>query len=123
MDPKKPVLILSHIPIASVAVFYDGENAKEGNWMIPGSWMHIDSAKIIELFSRYSNIKVCLSGHLHLVDEVKYNGITYLCNGAVSGAWWKGKYHQTDAGYAMVDLFDDGSFERKYVPYGWEAIK
>jgi hypothetical protein len=39
----------------------------------------------------------------------------------VSAAWWKGLNRDTDFGYAVVDLFDDGTVERRYVPYGWTA--
>lgn len=114
-----PVMVLSHIPILSASVFFDGDNAKTGNWVIPGSWMHIDSARIVGLFYRHPNVKVCLSGHIHLVDRTTYNGVTYLCNGAVSGAWWDGRYHETEEGYAVVNLFADGTFACEYVDYGW----
>ncbi|MGQ9650789.1 MAG: metallophosphoesterase family protein [Phycisphaerae bacterium] len=38
-DPKKPILILSHIPILAVCVFFDGENEKleTGSYRGPGS--------------------------------------------------------------------------------------
>jgi 3',5'-cyclic-AMP phosphodiesterase len=117
---ETPVLVMSHIPILSAAVFFDGENAKSGDWRVPGAWMHIDAARIKDLFGKYPNVKVCLSGHLHLVDRVDYNGVTYFCNGAVSGGWWKGNYHECAPGYAVLDLFPDGTFDRQYVTYGWE---
>jgi 3',5'-cyclic AMP phosphodiesterase CpdA len=112
-----PVLVLSHIPILSAAAFFDGDNEKSGNWQIPGSWVHIDAREIINLFYKQGNVKVCLSGHLHLLDRVDYNGITFLCNGAVSGNWWNGSYHQTHPGYALINLYDDGSFDNDYVRY------
>jgi hypothetical protein len=55
---------------------------------------------------------------MHLLDRVEYNGVTYLCNGAVSGNWWKTEMHeQTKAGYALFDLYDDGTVERTYLQY------
>ena len=117
VDKNTPVLVLSHIPILSAAAFFDGDNEKSGNWQIPGSWVHIDARKIIDLFYKHGNVKVCLSGHLHLLDRVEYNGITFLCNGAVSGNWWNGAYHQTPPGYALVNLYDDGTFDNEYVKY------
>jgi 3',5'-cyclic-AMP phosphodiesterase len=116
-DKSTPVLVLSHIPILSAAAFFDGENEKSGNWQIPGSWVHIDARRIIDLFYKHGNVKACLSGHLHLLDKVEYNGITFLCNGAVSGNWWNGAYQQTHPGYALVNLYDDGSFDNEYVRY------
>lgn len=115
------VLVLSHIPILSVAAFLDGDNAKSGNWNVPGSWMHLDARKINDLFRKHPNVRTALSGHLHLVDRSEVDGVAYLCNGAVSGAWWNGSYYDCPPGYAVVDLYDDGSVEREYVPWGWTA--
>ena len=115
-----PILVLSHIPIITVTSFFDGNNEKTGNWVIPGSWMHIDARRIKDLFAKHPNVRLCLSGHEHLVDQVTYNTTTYCCNGAVSGAWWKGSYHECAPGYGLVDLYDDGSFYNQYVVHGWE---
>jgi len=115
-----PILVLSHIPILCGCAFLDGDNAKSGDWVVPGSWMHLDARAIKDLFWKHRNVKLCLSGHIHLQDRLDYNGVTYLCNGAVSGAWWKGNYHETPPGYALVDLYDDGSFDHQYVETGWK---
>ncbi|MFN3652173.1 MAG: metallophosphoesterase family protein [Armatimonadota bacterium] len=112
-----PVLILSHIPILCGCAFLDGENEKSGNWVVPGAWMHTDARVLKDLFVKHPQVKLCLSGHIHLRDRLDYNGVTYLCNGAVSGGWWKGSYQETPPGYALIDLFDDGSFEFDYVTY------
>lgn len=112
-----PVLVLSHIPILSVAAFLDGDLAGTGTWVVPGAWMHIDARRIKDLFARHANVKVCLSGHLHMVDDVNYVGVRYLCNGAVCGGWWKGRWQEFGPAYALLDLYDDGSVERTIVPY------
>ncbi len=112
-----PIMVLSHVPILSACVFLDGRNVKNGTWSVPGSWMHTDAADLVGLFYKHKNVKIALSGHIHLLDRVEYNGVAYCCNGAVSGAWWLGKYHQTSAGYAIVDLYSDGSFTNTYVQY------
>jgi hypothetical protein len=59
---------------------------------------------------------------MHLIDRVDYNGVTYLCNGAVSANWWKGRHKDCDEGYAVIDLYEDGSFEHDYVTFGWKAV-
>lgn len=118
---KTPVFVLSHIPILAVCAFFDGENEKTGNWVIPGSWVHIDARRIKDLFAKYPNVKLCVSGHEHLEDEVEYNGLTYRCAGAVSAGWWGGDYHETTYGYSVIDLFSDGSFRAEYVKYGWKT--
>jgi hypothetical protein len=79
--------------------------------------MHIDARRIKDVFRQHPNVKVCLSGHIHLQDEVTYLGVKYLCNGAVSGNWWDGAYQEFSPAYAVVDLYDDGSSESEYIPY------
>jgi 3',5'-cyclic-AMP phosphodiesterase len=113
----KPTLVISHIPILSACVFFDGQNMKNERWEVPGSWMHIDSKAIAELFHKNKQTKLAISGHIHLTDRVDYNGVSYLCNGAVSGRWWSGKYQHTPPGYAIIDLFEDGSFSNTYQTY------
>jgi len=115
-----PVLVLSHIPILSASAVLWADRPND-DFRISRSLMHKDCLELKELFARHPNVKLCLSGHLHLLDRVDYNGVTYLCNGAVSGNWWRGRHKDCDEGYAVVDLYDDGSFEHEYVKYGWHA--
>lgn len=117
-----PIMVVSHIPIIGVCSMFDGENEKTGNWVIPGSWLHIDARRIKDAFRKHPNVKLCVSGHEHLIDQVVYNGVTYFCNGAVCGAWWGGDYYECTYGYALVDLYDDGTFENRYIPYGWKTV-
>jgi len=113
-----PVLVLSHIPIFAACVFQFGDYVKNDRFEVPGSWMHTDCADLIALFDNHPNVKSCISGHMHLLDTVIYNDVKYMCNGAVSGDWWNtGKFHETKAGYSLLDVYDDGSVEREYVQY------
>jgi 3',5'-cyclic AMP phosphodiesterase CpdA len=116
--PKETyILIVSHIPILSACVFLDGKNFKNGEWRVPETWMHSDTEDLVELFANYPNIKLAISGHIHLTDKIEYNQITYCCNGAVSGNWWMGNYKQTKPGYAVIDLYENGTFENMYLCY------
>lgn len=115
---KTPVLILSHIPIFSPTAFFSDQNIKEGVWNISAGLVLSNTPELLKLFYQYPNVKAALSGHMHLLDRVDYNGVTYLCNGAVSGNWWKSDvYQQTKAGYALIDLYDDGTLERTFLHY------
>ncbi len=118
----KFIAIISHIPILSVAAFLDGDNAKEGHWSLPKEWMHLDAVALKDVFAKYPNVKLCISGHLHLVDRAEYNGVTYICDGAVCAAWWKGDYMECDEGYGVFDLYADGTFAHQYIPYGWIPV-
>ena len=95
----------------------NGRNEKETTWQVPGAWMHIDARRIKDLFYKHRNVKLALSGHMHLLDRLDYNHVTYLCNGAVCGAWWNGDFQETKPGYAIISLYDDGSTGHRYVTY------
>ena len=114
-----PVCVCSHIPILSACVFFDGENEKTGDWSVPGAWMHLDARRLKDCFHRHGNVKVCLSGHLHLAEVLDYLGVRYACGGAVSGGWWGGPYHEFEPGYLLVDLRPDGGSEIAFETFGW----
>ncbi|NCD72077.1 metallophosphoesterase family protein [Mucilaginibacter agri] len=114
-DAHTPVMVMSHIPILTALLMI--EDNIVNRWEMLGGDMHTDTAKIINLFYQHPNVKLCLSGHLHMRDKVVYNNVTYLCNGAVSGAWWNGNRRETAPGYGLIDLYADGSFDERYVNY------
>ncbi|MFY0254769.1 metallophosphoesterase family protein [Chitinophaga sp. 30R24] len=110
-----PVCVLSHIPILTATLMIEDDVVNK--WEMLGGDMHTDTAAIIRLFYQHPNVKLCLSGHIHLRDKVVYNNVTYLCNGAVSGAWWNGNKRETAPGYGLIDLYANGTFEEQYVNY------
>lgn len=118
--PKdKFICIVSHIPILSIcAGLFFNKTEANGDLKIQRNLMHTDFLTLKKLFSQYPNIKTCLSGHIHLQDELDYLGIKYYCNGAVSGNWWKGSFQEFAPAYAVFELFDDGSSKRTMVEYG-----
>lgn len=118
-----PILIWSHIPIISaLAPLINSKAPKTEPIPIEAGHIHWDAVQVLALLAKHPNVKACLSGHLHRIDHVELKGIHFYCNGAVSGAWWKGKNDGFDEGYAVVDLFDDGTLSCEYTPYGWQAV-
>lgn len=119
-NTRLPIIIFSHVPIVSAAtVVVDNKFKEDTGYQLGLGSMHTDAARLVALFDQHPNIRLCMSGHIHLYEQIMYNGVTYISNGAVSGNWWKGTRYRTENGYAMVNLYDDGSFENEYVPYGW----
>lgn len=118
VKPEYHICIISHIPILSICagLFFD-RTEPNGDLKIQRNLMHSDFISLKSLFVKHPNIRVCISGHIHLQDEVNYLGIKYYCNGAVSGNWWKGKFQEFDPAYAIIELYDDGSSKRTMVPY------
>ncbi len=117
--PDTFICIVSHIPLLSVcaALFFD-KTETNGDLLIKRNLMHTDFIQLKKIFMQHPNIRLCISGHIHLQDEVNYLGTTYWCNGAVSGNWWKGAFQEFDPAYAVIDLFADGSSKRTMIKYG-----
>jgi 3',5'-cyclic-AMP phosphodiesterase len=112
------VCVVSHIPILSIcAGLFFNKTEENGDLKIQRNLMHTDFLTLKKLFAEHPNVKVCLSGHIHLQDEVDYLGVKYYCNGAISGNWWKGDFQEFAPAYAIVELFDDGSSKRTMVEY------
>lgn len=118
-----PVLVWSHIPVVSAMPLLARRQEPTSGLTVAAGSCHTDAGDIVRLLAGHPNVKACLSGHLHLIDKVAVRGVDFLCNGAVSGAWWKGPNAGFAEGYAVVDLYSDGTYECKYHPYGWQAAK
>ena len=114
----KFICIVSHIPVLSICsgLFFD-KTETNGDLLIKRNLMHTDFLVLKKIFAKYPNIRVCISGHIHLQDEVEYLGIKYYCNGAVSGNWWKGPFQEFSPAYAVMELFDDGTSKRTMIKY------
>jgi len=114
----KFICIISHIPILSICagLFFD-KTESNGDLKIQRNLMHTDFISLKKIFMKYPAVKVCISGHIHLQDEIDYLGIKYYCNGAVSGNWWKGSFQEFAPAYAIIDLYNDGSSKRRMINY------
>ncbi|MGZ8539448.1 MAG: metallophosphoesterase family protein [Chitinophagaceae bacterium] len=114
----KFICFVSHIPILSIcAGLFFNKTESNGDLKIQRNLMHTDFIELKKLFLQHPNIKVCLSGHIHLQDELNYLGIKYYCNGAVSGNWWKGSFQDFAPAYAVIELNNDGTSTRKMIEY------
>lgn len=118
---KLPTLITSHIPILSITTVVDIKPDAKGRRPLNDGLTMTDSKRFAATFLKNPHVKACISGHIHELDRVEYQGVTYMCNGAVCGNWWKGRHKQCDEGYTLLDLYDDGTFDRAYTNYGWKA--
>lgn len=115
LTPGTPTLVMSHFPITSVT-----------GALVGGQ--HKDQKELNALFYKHQDkVKVCLSGHQHLLDRAWYNGVQYFCNGSLSGFWWgegdgqsagKQYYQETPPGYAILELFENGDLTNTYYPLG-----
>lgn len=119
-SPATPVCIYNHVPILSVgAMMYTTRRKPLRKVKFPKGDMHSDHQRIKDLFVRHPQVKICLSGHVHYVEALDYLGVSYLCNGAVSGNWWGNPIalDEFPPAYAIIDLHADGTFEHRIVNY------
>lgn len=126
VHPNTPVLVCSHIPIFTITPLMSQKPERDPvvedtttRWSFGRGSVHLDARRIKELFKKHPNVKIALSGHIHCVDRIDYLGVSYMCNTAVSGAWWRGPHHEFDNGYTVLDLNTDGTFTSERVSYGW----
>ncbi|MBL0334599.1 MAG: metallophosphoesterase [Chitinophagaceae bacterium] len=119
VPPDQYICLVSHIPILAVCsgLFFDKTEAN-GDLLVKRNLMHTDFLQLRKLFRKYPNLKACISGHIHLQDEVHYLDVSYFCNGAVSGNWWGGAFQEFDPAYAVIELHDDGRCTRTMHTYG-----
>ena len=119
-----PIAIFSHIPILGACMFFDPSRRVTGQraYVVQDYAMHADAREIVDLINPF-NVKLLVSGHIHMIDRVEYRGHTFICDGAVSGNWWKGTRLSFPEGYGLFDLYPDGGFDHRYVTYGWDAHK
>lgn len=112
------ICIISHIPILSICsgLFFDKTEAN-GDLLIKRNLMHTDFLTLKKMFLKSPTLRVCISGHIHLQDELEYLGIKYYCNGAVSGNWWGGAFQEFEPAYALMELSNDGTVKRTIINY------
>jgi Icc protein len=73
----------------------------------------------VPLFESHK-LQLVLQGHLHVSEMIRWGSTTFITGGALSGKWWRGSWHGTPEGFAVVTL-RDGQIDWEYVTYGWKA--
>lgn len=116
LPASTPTLVMSHYPILGTTQVLVGGG-------------HSDFKRLKDLFYKHHDkVRVCLSGHNHLSDKTSYNDVLYCCNGSMSGFWWgngdeesagRGYYLETPPGYAILNLYEDGTVENQYFPHSF----
>lgn len=148
-DPAKPIIVLSHVPILSAGLILQDarlgppDDHARGVTMPKGS-CHQDLWRVADAFWRHGNVKIVLSGHVHVDERIDILGTSYISGGAVCGSWWipreqmarratlrerdQGNPHlirtpRADPGFAVFDLYPDGKFDYEYVLFPWEFVR
>jgi 3',5'-cyclic AMP phosphodiesterase CpdA len=114
---ETPIVISTHIPFLSV--YRQARNG--GTSVLAPSEVVVNSSKVIELFKDH-NLRLVLQGHLHIVEEIIFDGVHYITGCAVSGRWWRGARDGFPEGFVVVETAGN-DFKWEYRSYGWEAVQ
>jgi len=111
---KKAVAVAMHVLLLSIAY----QVQEKG--FTPRSVIKKKTAReLVALFEEY-NVRIVLQGHLHIYEDILYNGIHYVTGGAVCSAWWRGKHNGMEEGFVLVTVRGD-EVSAKYIDFGWEV--
>jgi 3',5'-cyclic AMP phosphodiesterase CpdA len=117
---KDPVFVLSHAPILTVTSFLeDATPNRKGGFDIPERWQTANLQPLRDLFYEHPHVRLAVSGHMHQIDDCRFDQVAYVCGGAVCGSWWGGAFHRFPPAYLVFDLERGGSFSHRAVY--WEA--
>jgi 3',5'-cyclic-AMP phosphodiesterase len=124
-DSQTPTILCGHIPFVSVLpnLTVDGETKDKGtNIETPSSLVVHNTAQLHSIITETkANVKALLAGHLHHLEQIQVDGISYINSGAVCGNWWKGAQKGCPEGFLVVDLSTDGGVLTNYHSFGWKA--
>lgn len=113
--PKRPIVIVTHIPFFSIYPLID-----RGATAAPDPTQAIVNGKeILAMLTPY-NVKLILQGHLHIVEQHSYLGAQMIMSGAVCGNWWAGPRLGHPEGFSVYTV-SNGAVTYRYHPYGWKA--
>ncbi len=98
--PKNmPVVICSHIPLRTTFI----QVLETPTTPLPAKLVVTNANEVLELFRGHRLIAV-LQGHLHVDEQIRWNGLDFIMGGAVCGSWWKGGNLGTAPGFGVIEL-------------------
>ena len=105
----KPTVVVGHVPMISGAAEVAAETVHRGGSVhVPQTRIMADARDLTELFRVHPQVRLYLTGHLHMVERTRFRGVEHVNGGAVCGGWWQGEYEHFGPHLALIDLFADG---------------
>ena len=112
---ETPIIAVLHVPL--LTAFYGATDGATAT--VRPNRVVVNNVEVLALFNDH-NLQLVLQGHMHAKELIRWRHTTFITGGALSGKWWRGPWHGTDAGFNIVTLKDD-HIEWDYVEYGWRA--
>jgi len=96
---ETPLIVVTHLPLLSVRYqITDGATLPA-----PENRVLVNNREVLELF-KGRNLILVLQGHLHVYEEILWNGTLFITGGAVSGGWWQGDWLGTGPGFSILNM-------------------
>ena len=120
---KRPTVVVSHIPILSASELASSATvASPQGTKVTHQRLVSNNHEVLEVFRQNEHVKLCLSGHLHMVDTVRFRHTKFVCGGAFSGGWWKTENEHFGRIGWSVDLFADGKAKAWPLEFGPKRV-
>jgi 3',5'-cyclic-AMP phosphodiesterase len=124
-DAQMPTLLCGHIPSVSVLpnLSVCGETRTMGaNIATPASLLTHNASDLHNVLKQTkANVNLVLAGHLHHLEQIQIDGVSYINSGAICGNWWKGAQMGCPEGFLVLDLGSNGQVAAEYRNYGRNA--
>jgi Icc protein len=124
-DPGTPTILVGHIPSVSVlpSLGEAGRTTDRATVIeTPASLVAHNAVQLRDvLVDTRANVRAVLAGHLHHLEQIQIDGISYINGGAICGNWWKGAQNGCPEGFLVIDLDSDGNITASYRSSGWKA--
>ena len=96
---------------------------KEDVLSLPGQiYEDIELTPPADLLKQY-NVRLVLQGHQHIHEEIQERGRWFVTGGGICASWWSGPLADTEEGYVLVHVGDNGDLSWEYIDYGWDAVR
>jgi Icc protein len=114
MRPNSPLVVFTHVPLASAAM-----QLVPDPWKTAETYLTTNAREVLEVLWPYQP-KAVLQGHTHIREKVVYRGCQFITSGAVCGNWWKGARDGHPEGFAVITV-RNGQIDWQYETYGFVA--
>ncbi len=111
----QPIIVALHIPL--LTSYYQATEG--GISAAPAARVVVNNLEVLDMF-RDHNLVLVLQGHMHVSEYLQWKDTVFVTGGAVCGKWWRGTWHGTEEGFALITLRDN-EVDWEYVTYGWQA--
>jgi 3',5'-cyclic-AMP phosphodiesterase len=113
VSPDTPVVLVTHMPL--LTSFFQATDGHDK--AAPHNRVVVNNREVLDCFANH-RLHLVLQGHLHVNEMLRWRGTTFITGGAVSGKWWRGPWHGTDAGFGVLTLRPD-RVGWEYREIGW----